>query len=240
MSDSLRATLAPTGTLRAGINMSNMLLVTDKAADGSPVGVSPDMARRIADQLGVPVSYHPYARPGLTADAIRDGDVDIVLIAQEAQRAETIAFADAYCEIEATYLVPEGSSIRSIDDVDTPGTRIAVANRAAYDLYLTRTLKHAELVRADGLPGTVEMFLRESLDVLAGLRPALLDNCETIPGGRILEGRYTTILQSVGMARGHPKAHAFLQEVCAEARTSGFVAELIDRHSVTGKLTVAA
>ena len=239
MIDAIRNALAPTGTLRAGINLSNMLLVTGASKEGDPIGVSPDMAALIADRLGVPVSYHTYPRPGLTADGIKDGEVDIVNIAYEEKRAETIAFANAYCEIEATYLVPAGSSIHTIDEVDRPGIRIAVAERAAYDLYLTRTLKHAELVRADGLPGTVEMFVTQKLDVLAGLRPALLDNVKNIPGARILEGRYTTIRQSVGMRPGHADALAFLNDLCAEARSEGIVASLIERHGVGGKLSVA-
>ncbi len=239
MTDAIRTEIAPTGTLRVGVNLSNMLLVTDRAEDGAPLGVSPDMAAAIADRLGLPYEYKTYPNPGATADAMTVGEVDIVLIAIEAERAKTIAFAPAYCEIEGTYLVPAGSRITDIDQVDRPGIRIAVAERAAYDLYLSRTLQHAELVRVLGLPAAVDLFVAEGLDVLAGLRPALIENAKDIPGSRLLDGRYTTILQSIGTATDRPAAAAFLADFCNEARASGFVAELLDRHGVAGKLAVA-
>lgn len=237
-SDAIRADLASTGTLRVGINMANMLLVTDKEPDGSPIGVAPDMARAIGESAGVPVTLHPYSLPGVTADALSAGEVDMVLIANEAERAKTIAFSPAYCGIEATYLVPEGSPITSIKDVDRPGTRIAVADRAAYDLYLTRTLEHAELVRVAGLPAAAELFVEQKLDALAGLRPALIDNAKAIPGSRLLDGRYTTILQSIGTVPGRRQGIEFVADFCREACRSGFVAELLARHGVADRLTV--
>jgi hypothetical protein len=145
------AELAPTGVLRAGINLANFLLVSGKSAAGEPEGVAPDMARAIAQGLGVPVAYVPYARPGELADAAGTGVWDVGLIAAEPARAETIAFSPAYAEIEATYLVPAGSPIRSIEEVDRPGVRIALAARSAYDLWLSRHLRHAELVRSGSL-----------------------------------------------------------------------------------------
>ena len=238
MPSTLQAQLAPTGTLRVGINMANMLLVTDREPDGAPVGVAPDMARALAERAGVPVTLHPCPLPGATADALTTGAVDMVLIAQEAERAKTIAFSPAYCEIEATYLVPAGSPIATLEDVDRPGTRIAVADRAAYDLYLSRSLNHAELVRATGLPATVEMFVAEGLDVLAGLRPALIENAASIPGARILDGSYTTILQSIGIAHERPEAADFVAQFCREAIASGFVADLLARHGVQDRLGV--
>ena len=235
---SARDEIAPTGTLRVGINMANMLLVTDREEDGTPVGVAPDMARELAARLDLPVTLHPYPRPGATADALAQGAVDMVLIADEAERAKTIAFSPAYCEIEATYLVPEGSPLGTIDEVDSPGVRIAVAERAAYDLYLTRTLKEAELVRADGLPGAVELFRAEGLDALAGLRPALTQNAEEIPGSRLLDGRYTTIRQAIGIAPGRREAADSVADFCREARRSGFVAKLLERHGVADRLSI--
>lgn len=235
---SLTSELAPTGTLRVGINTANMLLVTDRAADGTPVGVAPDMARAIGARAGLPVTLHPYPLPGATADAMTEGAVDMVLIANETERAKTIAFSPAYCEIEATYLVPADSPIATLAEVDRPGTRIAVAERAAYDLYLSRSLNHAQLVRAVGLPATVEMFVKEGLDALAGLRPALLENAARIPGARVLDGSYTTIRQSVGTVPGRREAIGFIADFCREACASGFVAELLTRHGVEGRLSV--
>src|ERR1700751_5122474 len=166
------AELAPTGVLRAGINMSNFLLVTGKTAAGDPQGVSPDMAAEIAARLGVPVAYVPYARPGELADAAGTGVWDIGLIGAEAQRAEKIAFTPAYVEIEATYLVPAGSPLKSIADVDKPGVLIAVSARSAYDLWLARNIKHAEVVRSEGGGGAAfKQFGDDKINALAGFGP---------------------------------------------------------------------
>ena len=240
MSQDIVSDLTPSGTLRAGINMANILLVTGSTPAGEPTGVAPDMARAIADRLGVEVSYVPFASPGEVADAVASGAWDIALIAAEPARAESIAFSAAYVEIEATYLVSASSSFHLVEDVDRPGVRIAVSGRSAYDLYLTRTLKHAELHRAKGLAGALDLFVGEDLDALAGLRPALQGNAETLPDARVLAGRYTTVRQAVGTKPENTAAAAFLQEFVAEAKQSGLVARLIKRHGVEGRLQVAA
>ena len=240
MSEAAAAELGRPGTLRVGINLANILLVTGRGPAGEPRGVAPDMAAALAGRLGVAVEYVTFDTPGEVADAVAHDRWDIGLIAEEPKRAETIAFCDAYVEIEATYLVPAGSPIQSIEEVDRPGVRVAVADRAAYDLYLSRTLKHAELHRAKGLPGAVELFKREKLDALAGLVPALKDNAESFPGSRLLPGRYTTVRQAVGTKPQNEALKAFVQQFIADAKASGLVAELIDRHGVTGKLQVAA
>ena len=165
---------------------------------------------------------------------------DIGLIAVEPKRAEKIAFCDAYVEIEATYLVPEDSPLQSIEDVDKPGVRIAVPYRAAYDLYLTRTLKHAELHRAKGLSGAFELFVTEKLDALAGLVPALKENTENLPGSRVMDGCYTSVRQAVGTKPENAALKAFVEQFIAEAKGSGLVAELIEKHGVKGKLQVAS
>lgn len=232
--------LAPNGTLRVGVNLSNFLLVTGETPAGDPVGVSPDMGRTIAERLGVNVSYVTFASPGEVADGALEDVWDIALIADEPSRAEQIAFTNAYVEIEATYMVPEGSPIQTIEDVDKPGVRIAVSNRAAYDLYLTRNLKHATLVRAEGLPATVEMFASEKLDVLAGLRPALIDNASELGNMHILDGRFSTVQQAIGTPSKNKAATAFLQEFVVEVTKSGLVARFIDRHGVTGRLQVSS
>ena len=238
MDDEILNQLAPQGVLRAAINLGNILLVTGKTDGGDPVGVAPDMARAVADRIGVPVRFVTYASPGEVADAAAGDNWDIGLIAYEAQRAETITFSPAYVEIEATYLVPAGSSFQSLEDVDSPGTRIAVSGRSAYDLYLSRTLTHATLVRGEGLAGTVDIFVSEGLDALAGLRPALLENAQTIPGARVLDGRYTTVRQAIGVRPEHAAAAAFLADFVREARGDGTAQGFIDRHGVTGRLQV--
>lgn len=239
MSDDVISQLAPTGVLRAGINMANKLLVTGETAAGDPDGVGPEFARNIAEKLGVDVVYVPFPRPGDLADAVDDNVWDIGLIGAEPSRAEKIEFSAAYVEIEATYLVPEGSPLKAIEDVDAEGVRIAVSGRSAYDLYLSRSLKHAVLHRAAGLPGALELFLDENLEALAGLRPALNDDIAKVPGGRILDGRFTTVQQAVGTQKANAAASAFLASFVEESKANGLVASLIEKHGVKGRLSVA-
>jgi polar amino acid transport system substrate-binding protein len=239
MSPEIVAQLAPTGVLRAGINLSNFLLVTGRSASGDPEGVSPSMAKALADRLGVPVRYVPFPKPGLLADAVDDNVWDVGLIGAEPQRAEKIAFTAAYTEIEATYLVPAGSKITAIDQVDRPGIRIAVSARSAYDLWLERNIKHATVLRVEGGPGAVAKFRDEGLEALAGLRPGLLTDVESLPGARILDGQFTAVQQAIGTQKRNTAGAAFLREFVEEAKASGLVARLIEQHKVRG-LSVAA
>ena len=238
MSPEIIADLAPTGVLRAGINLSNFLLVTGRDAAGDPVGVAPDMAREIARRLGVPVKYVPFKTPGELADQA-GGDVwDIGLIGAEPQRAEKITFTAAYCEIEATYLVPAGSRLKAMADIDAAGVRIAVAGRSAYGLWLDRNIKHAQLVRSETVDASFEQFVRDKLEALAGLRPRLLSDVEKLPGARILEGRFTSVQQAIGTPKKNTSGAAFLRDFVEDAKSSGLVARLIERHNVRG-LSVA-
>jgi polar amino acid transport system substrate-binding protein len=238
MTPGVLSELAPHGVLRAGINMSNFLLVTGATADGDPDGVAPDMARAIAARLGVPVKLVPFAKPGLLADAAGTDVWDIGLIGAEPQRAAVIDFTTAYAEIEATYLVPAGSPLTRIAEVDRPGVRIAVSARSAYGLWLQYNIVHATLVHADGLEDATRLFVDERLDALAALRPALLADVEKIPGARILDGQFTAVQQALGTARGNTLGAKFLQDFVDAAKASGLVAELIARHAVRG-LSVA-
>jgi polar amino acid transport system substrate-binding protein len=234
----IRSELAPTGVLRAGINMSNFLLVTGQADNGDPTGVSPDMAKEIADRAGVPIEFVCYKSPGLLADAAELDEWDIGNIGAEPQRAEKIAFSAAYCEIEATYLVPAGSPIQTMADVDKAGNRIAVTGRAAYGLWLERNIKNAELVKTNSLDEAFEVFTRDELEVLSGLRPRLLSDVEKLTGARILDGQFAAVQQAVGTPRNRTKAAAWLAQFVEEAKASGFVQSLIDKHKVVG-LSVA-
>src|SRR5256714_15193776 len=166
--------LAPTGVLRAAINMGNFLLVTGKGPSGDPSGVSPDMAAAIAARLGVPVKFAPYARPGEIADDAEKGLWDIGNIGAEPQRAAVINFTAAYCEIEATYLVPAGSPIRSIAEVDQPGKRVAVTARSAYGLWLEKNFKDGELLQFDSPDAAGKAFPARKMAPLAGPRPGQL------------------------------------------------------------------
>jgi polar amino acid transport system substrate-binding protein len=238
MSPEVIAELAPTGVLRAGVNLSNFLLVTGKTPSGDPEGVSPDMARAIADKLGVPVTYVTFKSPGELADAAESGVWDIGLIGAEPQRAEKITFTAAYAEIEATYLVPAGSPLQTIADVDRPGVRIAVMGRAAYGLWLERNIRHAELIRSDTLDSAYKQFIADKLEALAGLKPRLLTEVEQLPGSRIIEGRFSAVQQAIGTHKRNAAGAAFLSAFVEEAKASGLVASLIEKHNVRG-LTVA-
>ncbi len=239
MDPKILSDLASTGTLRVGLNMGNALLITGRTPDGEPDGVAPDMAREIAGILAVGVSLVRFPSPGEVADAGPNGVWDIALIGAEPARAETIDFTAAYVEIDATYLVPRNSPFKTIQDVDRDGVRIAVSGRSAYDLYLARNLDHAELVRAQGVAGAVELFVDEKLDALAGLRPALIAEAEKLPGARLLDGRFTAVQQAIGTQKGKHAGAKFLAEFVEDAKASGLVAELVKRHGVEGRLSVA-
>ncbi len=238
MSDKVKAQLAPTGVLRAGINLSNFLLVTGRMPNGDPDGVSPDMARAIAEKLGVPVKLVPYKTPGELGDAVGTNQWDIGNIGAEPQRAEKIAFTAAYCEIEATYMVPPGSPIKSIGEVDRKGVRIAVSARSAYGLWLENNIKNATLMPIAGLDAAFNKFRDEKLEVLAGLRPGLLKDIEKMPGATILPGKFSAVQQAVGTAKANTEAAAWLASFVEDAKKSGLVGRLIEKHKVKG-LSVA-
>ena len=234
MSEQVKTELAPGGVLRAGLNLSNFLLVSGKTAAGGPAGVAPDMAAEIARRLGVAVQYVPYKTPGELADAAETGAWDIGLIGAEPQRAEKIAFSPAYVEIEATYLVPAGSPIQSLADVDKAGVRISVTGRSAYGLWLDRHIQHATLVKTGTLDSAYDRFVSDKLEVLAGLRPRLLSDVEKLTGARILDGKFTAVQQAIGTGRKNAAGAAFLRDFVEEAKASGFVQSLIDKHKVRG------
>jgi polar amino acid transport system substrate-binding protein len=236
--DGARSELAPTGTLRAGLNHSNFLLVAKDSKPGDPRGVAVDLARELARRLEVPVAFVSYKSPGEMADAVQSGVWDVAFLGAEPARASEIDFTPAYVEIECTYLVPAGSPLKSIADVDHAGVRISVSNRSAYDLYLTRALKHAELVRSDGLDASLDRFLADKLDALAGLRPRLILDVGKVPGASILDGQFTAIQQAIGTPKGRAAGARYLREFVAEVKASGFVAGLIEKHGARG-LSVA-
>ena len=240
MLEKARSELAPTGVLRAAINLSNFLLVSGKTAAGEPLGVSPDMARAVAERLGVPLEYVLFDTPGELADAAGENIWDIGNIGAEPERAKTIAFSAAYAEIEATYLVPAGSSIQSVDAVDREGVRIGVYGRSAYGLWLSDHIERAELVEAEGVEASFEAFVEQGLEALAGLRSRLVKDVERVPGARILAGQFTAVQQAIGTSPQRRVGAAFLRDFVEEAKSSGLVADLIAKHGVVGQLEVAA
>jgi polar amino acid transport system substrate-binding protein len=230
--------LAPTGTLRVGINLSNFLL-TRTEPNGEHAGVAVDLGRELARRLGVPAVILPYESPGKLADAAKSNVWDVGFLGAEPQRANEIDFTAAYVEIEATYLVPPDSPIQSIAEVDRDGVRIAISGKSAYDLYLTRNLKHAQLVRETGADNVFKRFVDDKLDALAGLKPRLITDQKNLPGSRILEGRFTAVQQAIGTPKGRSEGARYLREFAEDVKKSGLVAQLIEKNNVRG-LTVAA
>ncbi|MDB5543933.1 MAG: transporter substrate-binding protein [Hyphomicrobiales bacterium] len=239
MPPEIRTALAPTGVLRAAVNMSNFLLVSERTPDGGPAGVSPDMAAAIAECLGLEIQYLPYPNPGALADRAGADEWDIALIGAEPQRAESISFTSAYSEIEATYLVAAGSAIQRVEEVDVNGRRIAVAERTAYCLWLDRNIRRAEVVHAQGVDASFELFAAGGFDALAGLRARLISDVENLPGSRLLEGRFMTVQQAIGVPKAKHIVAAWLETFVQAARDQGFVAELIEKFGVKG-LSVAS
>ena len=238
LTNKARQQLAPNGVLRAALNLSNFLLVSGKGDDGSYKGVAPDMAAAIAAKLGVDLKQVPYATPSEVSAAANSGVWDISLIGSERARAKMIAFASPYVEIEAGYMVPPGSKLQHCDEVDKAGTRIAVYEGSAYDLWMVANLKNATLVHAKTFDAAFDCFKKDGIEVLASLKEKLLSDREAWPGSRILEGRFMAVQQSIGVTRGNDDAAAFIQQFVEEAKASGAVARLIAVHKVVG-LTVS-
>ena len=238
MNAPVRSELAPTGKLRVGLNYGNFLLVLKDAPDGTPRGIAPDLGRELGRRLDVPVEFVRYDQAGKLADGVKNGAWDVAFLGAEPQRANEIAFTAAYLEIPVTYLVPAGSPLRALADVDREGVRIAVSARSAYDLYLSRSLKRAQLVRAEGIDGSHQLFLKEKLEALAGLKPRLVSDAEKLPGSRVLEGQVTAVQQAVGTPKARAAGAQYLRELVEEAKRSGLVAQTIDKHRVRG-VTVA-
>jgi len=239
MTSQLLEQLVPTGVLRVGVNMSNFLLVSGTSDNGDPDGVSPGMARALAAKLGVEVKLIPFKGPGDVADAASESIWDIANIAAEPERAKTINFSSAYCEIQASYLLPSGSTIQSVAEVDKPGNRIAAKGRAAYELWLNDNLKEATVVQADSHDAAYDVFVEQSLEALAGLRPKLKDQQKALPGSIILDESFTSVQQSIGCLPGKPEAASFIEAFVSESLSNGLVQSLIDQYQVTGRLSVA-
>jgi polar amino acid transport system substrate-binding protein len=230
--------LAPAGKLRVGLNYGNFLLVLKDNPDGSPRGIAPDLGRELGKRLGVPVEFVKFAQAGQLADGVRDGKCEVGFLGAEPQRANEIAFTKAYLEIPVTFLVPAGSKIRAIADVDREGVRISVSARSAYDLYLSRTLKHAKLLRVEGIDASYEQFKKDGLEVLAGLKPRLVSDAEKLPGSRVLDGQVTGVQQAVGTTRSRASGAKYLSEFVEDIKKTGLVAKTIEKHGVKG-VTVA-
>jgi polar amino acid transport system substrate-binding protein len=232
---SVVSALAPTGTLRAAINLGNPILAGTDPATGRPRGVSIDLARAFAARLGVAIELVVFDAAGKSVDAVTHDRADIGFFAVDPLRGAGIAFTAPYVLIEGSYLVPESSAIRSNDEVDRAGNRVAVGAGSAYDLYLTRELRHAQIVRAPTSPAVVDTFIEQRLEVAAGVRQQLEADSKRFAGLRLLDGRFMVIQQAMGVAKGRGEpARRTLAEFVEEMKASGFVAEALRRHGIAG------
>jgi polar amino acid transport system substrate-binding protein len=229
----VRADLAPTGTVRAGINDGNFILAT-RGADGEPRGVAIDLARELAGRLGVPFEVVAHDTVAALVDAASAGTWDIAFLGSDPAREKAISFTAAYLEIEATYLVPGASSLRAAPEVDREGVRVAAPARANYELYLTRSLRHARLVPAPSAEAAFELLARGEVDALAGLKQGLIGLVDKLPGSRMLDGRFMAVQQSIGVPRGREAGLAYLRRVVEEAKATGLVARAIERTGARG------
>ncbi len=233
-----RSELAPTGKLRAAINFGNPVLAQKDQASGEPRGVSVDLARELGRRLGVPVEFVTYDSAGRVFDALKTGAWDIAFLAIDPARATGISFTAPYVIIEGIYIVPEDSPLFTIEDIDREGVRVAVGNKSAYDLYLTRTLKRAQLVRVPTSAEALDAFLKDKLEAAAGVKQPLLQFAQSHPNVRVIDGRFMVIEQAMGTPKGREAGLLYLREFIEEMKASGFVARGLEK-SGQGDASVA-
>jgi polar amino acid transport system substrate-binding protein len=228
------SSLAPSGKLRAAINFGNPVLAAKDAATGEARGVSVDLSRELARRLGVPLEIVPYAAAGRVVEDLKSGAWDIAYLAIDPARAVDIAYSAPYVVIEGAYLVPEGSPIRRNEDVDRDGVRVAVGKGSAYDLFLSRELRHATLVRAPTSQAVTDLLVAQKLDVAAGVKQQMEADARRVAGVRLIEGRFMVINQAMGTPRGRDAGARYLREFVEEMKASGFVARALARHAIDG------
>jgi polar amino acid transport system substrate-binding protein len=240
ISQAVATALAPTGKLRASVNLGNPILA-NKASDGSAVGVSVDLAGKLAELLGVPVEYRVVEAAARSVEAVKTGQADIGFFAIDPLRGEGIRFSAAYVQIEGAYLVKQDSPLTDNAQVDRPGTRIMVGKGSAYDLYLSRELKNAKLMHTPTSPQVVEQFLAQGADVAAGVKQQLEADAARLGGVRLLPGRFMVIDQAMGVQAGRGEAaEQALRNFVEWTKASGFVAQALARHNIRGAVVAPA
>lgn len=234
ISPAVRSDLAPTGTLRVGINHGNLVLAQKDPATGQVKGVAVDLAHELGRRLGVPVALVQYASAGQMTDALATGAWDAAFLAREPGRAGEIGFTAPHLLIEGTYLVPAGSPCTRVAEVDREGVRIAVSEKSAYDHFLTRTITHATLVRGAGNSAGLGLLQAGRADVIAGVRQLLLMDQARLPGSKVLDDRFMVIEQAMGLPRGRDAGLAYARQFIEEMKASGFVARSLEKSGVRG------
>lgn len=230
------AQLAPGGKLRAAINFGNPLLATRDASTGEPRGVSVDLARELARRLGVRVEPVIYTAAGKVVEGIKAGAWDVGFFAIDPVRAADTDFSAAYLVIEGAYVVPQDSTIHRNEDVDRAGVRVVVGRGSAYDLYLSRELKQAKLLRATTSQAVTDMMVAEKVEVAAGVKQQMQADARRVPGLRLLDGRFMEINQAMAVPKGRAAGAAYVAKFVEEMKASGFIADALKRHGIEGAM----
>jgi len=238
MINNISKNLAPTGVLRVGLNMSNFLLINSKDAAGLPDGVSPDIGKKLAKELNVNCKLVQFEKPGLLADTVNDDLWDIGNIAQEKERSKTIDFSDPYINIDANFIYRNKDSFKSNDAINSSGVKIAVVERSAYDLWLTENFKNVELVKVNTIDESHKLFREGNVDVLAGLKPKLMEELKKNNNFKIISDPFTYIKQSIGIKKGNPEILVFLNKFILKLIKEGYIENLLNKHNVQDKLSI--
>src|SRR5262252_1189933 len=223
------AELAPTGRLRAAINFGNSVLAQEDPAGGPPRGVSAELARELARRLGVGIDYVTFDAAGKVFEALKARLWDVAFLAIDPVRAAGIDFTAPYVVIEGAYVVPMDSPLKTVEDVDRDGVRVAVARASAYDLYLTRALKHAKLVRESSGPEALALFRKDKLEAAAGVKQPIVAFAKEHPDTRVIPGRFMVIEQAMGTPKGRDAGVRYLRKFIEEMKSSGFVANALQK-----------
>ena len=234
---SILNSFAPTGILRVGINLGNPLLAGLDKKTGEPKGITVDIANHIASGLSLPIAFTCYQMAGATVEAVKSGDVDLVFVAIDPVRGADISYTPAYIQIEGAYMVKDSSPLTQNEEVDAVGNEIVVGKGSAYDLYLTREIKQASLLRSANSQAVVDDFMSGTGNVAAGVKQQLESDAQRYDGLRMLPGRFMVINQAIGTPKARSnfeKTTAYLSSVIQELKTSGFVADSMQRHDVQG------
>jgi polar amino acid transport system substrate-binding protein len=238
MINNISKKLAPTGVLRVGLNMSNFLLINSKDSSGLPDGVSPDIGKKLAKELNVNCKLIQFKKPGLLADAVNDNKWDIGNIACENERGKTIDFSNPYVNIDANFIFRNKDNFKNNKEINSQGIKIAVVERSAYDLWLTKNFANAELIRVNTIADSHKLFREGGVDVLAGLKPKLMEELENNKDFKILSNPFTYIKQSIGIKKGNPEILVFLNKFILKLIQEGYVEDLLKKHNVQTKLSI--
>ena len=238
MIDDIIKKIAPTGVLRVGVNMSNFLLVNSKDKLGVVDGVSPGIGKKLAKELNISFEIVQFANPGLLADAVDNNEWDIGNIASEKERGKTIDFSDPYVNIDANFLFREEDNFKNNNDIDQSGIQIAVLERSAYDLWLTENFKKAELIRVNSIEESHNLFKENKVDILAGLKPKLIDEMKKNNNYEMIQSPFTYIKQSIGIKKGNPEVLDFINKFISNNIKEGYIKSLLKQHNVQGKLSI--